>query len=195
MKEATLCSLLEFEQIFFSVQVPDLSARDLVVVIVAQKVKDACIEDERQYRAPHLPAGFLTAAMSRVAETKLKQQDLLTQKLKRTGDNFCSTVEKIPRARRSFGIPQIAASRFLAVLTDLSLLSSCVDYSLTSDYTNRETSEHHETKAYRYKSYTRPPDLSLPGRSLTPPDFTKTTAFQHLFTATLANTWEHQISP
>ncbi|KZV53141.1 long cell-linked locus protein [Dorcoceras hygrometricum] len=38
-----------------------------------QKVKleiscwvDACIEDERQYRAPHLPAGLLLAAMSRV---------------------------------------------------------------------------------------------------------------------------------
>ncbi|KZV22887.1 ubiquitin-protein ligase [Dorcoceras hygrometricum] len=38
-KEATLCSLLEFEQICFSVQVLDLCARDPVVVIVAQKVK------------------------------------------------------------------------------------------------------------------------------------------------------------
>ncbi|KZV32271.1 hypothetical protein F511_20488 [Dorcoceras hygrometricum] len=27
---------------------------------------DACIEDERQYRAPHLPAGLLITAMSRV---------------------------------------------------------------------------------------------------------------------------------
>ncbi|KZV33848.1 hypothetical protein F511_22998 [Dorcoceras hygrometricum] len=37
------------------VKVSDLSARDLVMVSVAQKVKDACIEDERKYRAPHLP--------------------------------------------------------------------------------------------------------------------------------------------
>ncbi|KZV23736.1 hypothetical protein F511_31832 [Dorcoceras hygrometricum] len=89
-KEVTLCSLLPFEQIFFSVQVSDLSARDLVVVIVAQKVKvsdlsardlvvvivaqkvkDACIEDERQHRAPHLPAGLLLAAVSRVGSSHI----------------------------------------------------------------------------------------------------------------------------
>ncbi|KZV57411.1 chromatin modification-related protein eaf-1-like [Dorcoceras hygrometricum] len=63
-KEATLCCLSTFEQICFSIQVSDLSAQDLVVVIVAQKVKDPCIEDERQYRAPHLPARLLIAAMS-----------------------------------------------------------------------------------------------------------------------------------
>ncbi|KZV33504.1 hypothetical protein F511_31109 [Dorcoceras hygrometricum] len=39
VKEATLCSLLEFEHICFPVQVSDLVDRDLVVVIVAQKVK------------------------------------------------------------------------------------------------------------------------------------------------------------
>ncbi|KZV26265.1 hypothetical protein F511_41974 [Dorcoceras hygrometricum] len=39
VKEATLCSLLPIEQICFSVQVSDLCARDLVVVIIAQKVK------------------------------------------------------------------------------------------------------------------------------------------------------------
>ncbi|KZV38252.1 hypothetical protein F511_13576 [Dorcoceras hygrometricum] len=44
-------------------------AWDPVVVIVAQKVKDACIEDERQYRAPHLPAGLLLASMSRVGSS------------------------------------------------------------------------------------------------------------------------------
>ncbi|KZV54324.1 F-box protein-like [Dorcoceras hygrometricum] len=49
-KEATFCSLLAFEQISFSVQ-------------------DACIEDERQYRAPHLPAGLLIDAMSRVGSS------------------------------------------------------------------------------------------------------------------------------
>ncbi|KZV21230.1 hypothetical protein F511_28064 [Dorcoceras hygrometricum] len=68
-KVATLCSLLAFEQIYFSVQVSDLSARDLVVVIVDQKVKDSCIEDVRQYHAPHLPAGLLIAAMSRVVSS------------------------------------------------------------------------------------------------------------------------------
>ncbi|KZV19761.1 thioredoxin superfamily protein [Dorcoceras hygrometricum] len=50
-------------------QVSDLSAWDLVVVIVAQKVKDACIEDERQNRAPHLPAGLLIAAMIQVGSS------------------------------------------------------------------------------------------------------------------------------
>ncbi|KZV46874.1 DNA-directed RNA polymerase II subunit A [Dorcoceras hygrometricum] len=39
VKEATFCSLLPIEQICFSVQVSDLCARDLVVVIIAQKVK------------------------------------------------------------------------------------------------------------------------------------------------------------
>ncbi|KZV54914.1 peroxidase 4-like [Dorcoceras hygrometricum] len=43
VKEATLCILLAFEQICFSVQVSDLSARDLVVVIVAQKVKHGSV--------------------------------------------------------------------------------------------------------------------------------------------------------
>ncbi|KZV40741.1 hypothetical protein F511_14781 [Dorcoceras hygrometricum] len=42
---------------------------DLVVVILAQKVKDACIEDERKYRAPLLPAGLLLAAMNRVGSS------------------------------------------------------------------------------------------------------------------------------
>ncbi|KZV19154.1 hypothetical protein F511_10045 [Dorcoceras hygrometricum] len=71
VKEATLCSLLAFEQICFSVQVSDLSARDIVVVIVAQKVKDSCIEDERQYRTPHLPAGLLIPVMSRVGSSNV----------------------------------------------------------------------------------------------------------------------------
>ncbi|KZV39043.1 hypothetical protein F511_34474 [Dorcoceras hygrometricum] len=51
---------------FWRLWVSDLSSRDIVVVIVAQKVKDACNEAERQYRHPHLPAGLLLAAMSRV---------------------------------------------------------------------------------------------------------------------------------
>ncbi|KZV51527.1 hypothetical protein F511_35671 [Dorcoceras hygrometricum] len=89
-KEATLCSLLEFEQICFSVQVLDLSARDLVVVIVAQKVMDACIEDERQYRAPHLPAGFLIATMSRVimvSQLDVKLIQLVVPREKKSGSS------------------------------------------------------------------------------------------------------------
>ncbi|KZV16227.1 hypothetical protein F511_11132 [Dorcoceras hygrometricum] len=47
-------------------RVSDLSARDFGCSNCSSKSKDACIEDKRQYRAPHLPDGLLLAAMSRV---------------------------------------------------------------------------------------------------------------------------------
>ncbi|KZV50397.1 hypothetical protein F511_35380 [Dorcoceras hygrometricum] len=59
-------------------------------------------------------APYTHACINNKYRAQISKKEMLTQKLKRAEDRFCSTVEKLSRARRSFGIPQIVASSFLA---------------------------------------------------------------------------------
>ncbi|KZV29199.1 Transketolase [Dorcoceras hygrometricum] len=73
---------------------------------------------------------------------------MLTQKLKRAEDRFCSTVKEIPRARRSYGIAQIVVSSFLADLSPAvnSSVDCHVPYSHESSLALAKPTDPHATR-------------------------------------------------
>ncbi|KZV45764.1 transcription factor LUX-like [Dorcoceras hygrometricum] len=60
-EEASVCYLFAFQSIGSSIQVSDLSTRDPCCGNCSTEAKDSVIEDERRYRAPHLPVGLVVS--------------------------------------------------------------------------------------------------------------------------------------